>query len=615
MNGAQSTPPLNWPKLVRPGSRVYAASGASFPHALLEHMLEHHPEIQSVQFVQLLGLDSPVREKLLALDAEQLRMNAFSLGGGIFEEFRRGKADYTPAYLSQLPGILASGMVPLETALVQVSPPNGKGLCSLAPCIDITPSAVGAARHTVAQINSRVPRNAGFPGLRMDSFAATLEADEALAEVSLPEPTETERAIARNLLTLLRPRDTLHLEFNEISQALYEEMTKGGWRGLSLHTEILSGAAMQAIRAGVFSGPGWIKASMALGTAELYGFLDGNTEVLLLPTAEINSPRLTGAIPQFVSVTTATQVDLTGLAGTVRGSARFRFSMSSQLDFMRGAALSEGGRPVLALPSREVGTGAANIVPAMEAVRGGVMNRADVHYVVTEYGVAHLWGLTMRERVLEMCRIAHPEDREELLRHAREMHAIETFQAVRATQAPEFGPVQAKEIQLKDGGYLLRPLRPADARTLQEFFYSHSPETVHLRYGYTVTAMSQQRAQELVSVPQDKDLALGVFSRPEDAFKRESLWAVGRYFLDPDGKSAEVAFVAHEEKRNIGMASALMEALLTVARRRGLDNLWAQVEKGNQAMLQVFRKYGGTIRTTAEGYEVTIPTDVTPAPQ
>ena len=593
--------PSDWAEIIRPGGRLFIGSGAAFPAALWRSLREQKELLRDVQVVHLLRLntDSGIAEEI-ADPHSPLQTNSFTLAGELRETIYGGLADYTPCHVSEIPEMFEAGALPLDVCLLQLCPPDENGACSFSVGVDVAFTAARTAKRVVAQFNPLLPRTGGHAPLPTARITHYLEAAESLPEILQPAPDELAGQVAEQVAPLIQDGDTLHMEFSALGVALWPLLHRH--RNLGLHTQIFSNGALEAIRAGALTGahhprqPGQAVATLALGDAGLYAALHENPRVALCPTEEVVSPLHIGGIPNFVAVTCASRVDISGLAVAKRGSRFLPFSLSAQLDFLRGAALSRGGRGLVVLPSLAA-NGASRISPRLDDVSGGVLNRADVRYVVTEQGVARLWGRTMRERILEMIRIAHPSHREDLLRYALEKHAIREFQAVRPRSLPELGPTQQELLPLRDGlTYLLRPLRPSDERALQEFFYSHTPETVHLRYGFTLREMSRQRAQELVSVRQDRDAALGIFE-PGSVPGLETLQAVGRYFLDESGDSAELAFVVAETKRRLGMARHLFGKVRAIAQARGLKSLWAAVEPTNTGMLLLFQQAGATRRT------------------
>jgi len=267
--------------------------------------------------------------------------------------------------------------------------------------------------------------------------------------------------------------------------------------------------------------------------------------------------------------------------------------MGSQADFLRGAALSPGGRPIVAMRSTstdEQGNSRSNILADLPAGAGIGISRADVHYLVTEFGIATLRGRTVQERVSELIQVAHPRHQEELLEAAHARGLVPKAFRLPPPYEESSDGIKVRKVRLKDEhDYILRPLNPSDDRRLQAFFYSHTEETIIRRYGFTVTRMSRERAFELVGVDQNTDLALGVF---ELQGPRQVIHAVGRYYLDRNGKSAEIAFVSSEQKRRSGMARCLLERMIEIARKRKVATLWAQVDRDNGPMLKLFRHYG-----------------------
>ena len=370
-------------------------------------------------------------------------------------------------------------------------------------------------------------------------------------------------------------------------------------RNLGIHSEVIGDGVMELFKAGVIDNsrktllPGKAIAAHALGSSELYSFIDTNPHFDFRPTEFTNNPLNIARNDNMVSINGALLSDLTGqvVVDTIQGM--FRSGVGSMVDFVRGAAMSRGGRPIIALPSTGIsdsGERFSRIVADLPMGAGVGCHRSDIHYLVTEHGIASLRGRTIQERVQELIQVAHPDYREDLLGKAREHHLLPPyFQLPPPWKESQHG-IRVRSLTLKDEKeYILRPLAPADDRRLQEFFYSHTEETIVRRYGFTVTRMSRKRAFELVGIDQNRDLALAVV---ELQGPRQVIHAVGRYYLDRNGKGAEMAFVVSEHKRRLGMARILLERMVEIARERGLEHLWAQVDSDNTPMLALFRKFG-----------------------
>ena len=575
--------------------RLHLASGAGCPVALVEDLLAHAPEIGDLELVQ--GLTLPPAPWLDKRHRAHLKINAFYLDARLAKLVNDGDADYSPVHYSDIPALYRDGTIRIDAALIMVSPPDAFGYCSLGPTVEWTPAAIDSARVVIAQINPRLPRTGGSSHLHVSRIHYALVREAPLPEMEPPWEDPAHARIGTYVAQLIRDGDTLQFGVGPVAAGLTAALREH--RHLGLHTEVVGDGVMELFRAGVIDNscksllPGKAVAAHALGSTSLYSFLDGNPHFDFRPTEFISNPLTIARNECMVSINGALLADLTGqvVLDSVRG--HFRSGVGSTVDFVRGAAMSPGGRPIIALPSTgidEHGKRFSRLVADLPAGAGVGCHRADVHYIVTEFGIATLRGRTVQERVQELIQVAHPDFREELLKQARSHHLLPAYFQL-PPPWPELGArTQARRLHLKDNrDYILRPLGPADDRRLQEFFYSHTEETIVRRYGFTVTRMSRERAFELVGIDQTRDLALAVV---ELQGPRQVIHAVGRYYRDPDGRGAEMAFVVAENKRRLGMARTLIEAMLRIAGERGLERLWAQVDRDNTPMLALFRHYG-----------------------
>lgn len=305
----------------------------------------------------------------------------------------------------------------------------------------------------------------------------------------------------------------------------------------------------------------------------------------------------------MVSINSAIEVDLSGQVVADSIGYQFFSGIGGQVDFIRGAALSKGGRPIIALPSTTKDGKISRIVAHLTEGAGVVTSRGHVHYVVTEYGIANLRGKSIRERALELIRVAHPKFRAELLADVRKHYWVPEYQENTPTTVPEFGDVEFKKYQFKGDDYLLRPLHPADERKLQEFFYSHNKETLLLRYNSHISKMSREKSCNLVSVDQHKDLALCFIEQNDSG---GAIQAVGRYYFIPVDNTCEAAFVIRESKRGMGMAKALLDEMIDVAKRRKLNKMVAYVRSDNKAMIKVFEFHGFVKKRSEDLHEVVL---------
>ena len=582
----------DWPRLIRPGSRVFIGGGAAVPLALVRSFLSRADQFKDLEIVHIHGLgETPWIDP--RYDAV-LRTNSFFLTPALRQAVERGAADYTPCPLSEVPALFTHGPLPLDVALIQTSPPDAEGFCSLGVSVDVVLAAVNSARLVIAQINPKMPRTGGssrIPLRRIDLF---IEHSAALPVAPPQRIDERHERIGRYAAQLIDDGATLQIGLGNAPAAVARALRQH--RHLGIHSGLFNDALMDLVRCGAADGsrkslkPGKIIASHVMGGRKLYQFVNGHPDLELHPSEWVNDPWRIARNQRMVSVNSAREIDLTGQVVRDSHGHHFHRGIGALQDFIRGAGRSKGGRPIIALTSTADDDGRSRIVAGLDAGSGVCTGRGDVHYVITEYGVASLHGRSIRERVARLVEIAHPDHREPLLEGARIRGWLPKFFTMPATDpGGATHGVESVQLRFKSSRYLLRPLHPSDMRALQEFFYSHEPETVRLRYGHLRDRMSGESAYRLAAVDQRRDLALGLF---EEVRERQELRAIGRYFLDDDGQRAEVAFVVHERTRHLGMAGFLLGELAAIGARRGLEEFWASVLRDNRAMAGVFLAAG-----------------------
>ncbi|MGL4399800.1 MAG: GNAT family N-acetyltransferase [Luteolibacter sp.] len=580
----------DWLRLVRPGSRVFIGGGASVPFALVESMLAMAAGFKDVELVHIHGLGEtpwidPKYEQVL-------RTNSFYLTPALRDAVERGQADYTPCAMSEVASLFKTGPLPLDVALIQVSPPDAAGFCSLGVSVDVVMAAVKCARVVIAQVNSKMPRTCGDTLISTRKIGWFLEREAALPEAAVGIFDERHERIGRHAAQLIEDGATIQCGLGNSPEAVVRALKKH--RHLGIHTGMLNDALMDLVRCGAVDHsaknylPGKIIASHVLGSRKLYQFVEGNADIELHPSDWVNDPYRIARNDRMVAINGAREIDLTGQVVRDSSGHRFYGGIGALQDFIRGAGRSKGGRPIIALTSTADADGRSRIVAGLESGSGVCTGRGDVHHVVTEYGVASLYGRSIRERVARLVEIAHPDHREALLAGAHGRGWLPKFFTMPgATKVAD--EVKSAWVEFQQTRLFLRPLHPSDMRGLQEFFYSHDEETVRLRYGYLRDKMTGESAFKLAAVDPARDLALGIFAEQHG---REQLRAVGRYYLDETGNSAEVAFVVHEGSRQMGIAGYLLGELAAVAKQRGIEKFWASVLPDNRAMAGLFLAVG-----------------------
>jgi acyl-CoA hydrolase len=406
-------------RLIESGDRVYYGGNAAIPRALVDALACRYEELRDVQLthVLLLGDDPLSRPEM----AGHFRHNSLFVGPADRDAVNEGRADYVPVFLHQIPRLFLEGILPLDVAMVQVSQPDEHGFMSFGVEVMQARAACKSAKNVIVQVNEKMPRVLGDSFIHVSRVAKIVEHTEPLPELKPKPATEIERRIGENIRGLITDEATVQMGIGGIPDTVYEMMD--GLRDLGIHTEMLSDGAMRAIERGIVTGaakkihPGKAVITFALGTAELYEFLDNNPLIEAHPVEHVNDPFVISQHDDFIAVNSAIEIDLTGQVCSDSIGTRIYSGFGGQVDFIRGAARSKGGKPIIALPS--AAKNLSRIVSELKPGAGVVTSRADVHYVVTEYGVVRLFGLNLRQRAEALISIAHPDHREELERAAK----------------------------------------------------------------------------------------------------------------------------------------------------------------------------------------------------
>ncbi|MHC4222555.1 MAG: acetyl-CoA hydrolase/transferase family protein [Planctomycetota bacterium] len=409
-------------RLIKSEDRVYYGGNAAIPMALVRALSERREELRNVQLshVLLIGEDPLSRPEMEG----HFRHNSLFVGPADRAAVNAGRADYVPIFLHQIPRLLYDEIIPLDVTMVMVSPPDEHGFMSFGAETLANRAACMKARKVIVQVNEQMPRVLGDSFLHVNRVDAIVEAHEPLPELKNHGISEVERRIGRHVRGLIEDGATIQMGIGGIPDAVYE--TLDGVQDLGIHTEMISDGAMHAMERGVVTGlrktlhPGKVVITFALGTKALYDFLDNNPEIEAHPVDHVNDPFVISQNENLIAVNSAIEVDLTGQICADSIGPRIYSGFGGQVDFIRGAARAKGGKPIIALPSTARKGAQSRIVPFLKQGAGVVTTRADVHYIITEHGVAHLFGKNLRERAEELIRIAHPDFQSELEAEAKE---------------------------------------------------------------------------------------------------------------------------------------------------------------------------------------------------
>lgn len=406
-------------KVIKSGDRVFIHSIAAAPHVLIDSMIERAPELEEVEIVQI-HTEGEAKYALPEYSAS-FRTHAMFVGANLRKAVAEGHADYIPVFLSEVPSLFRRRILPLNVALIQVSPPDKHGYCSLGIAVDVSAAAVQTADFVVAQINPKMPRTHGDGLLHIDKIDYGVDVDIPIPEFGGAVLSPIEITIGKNCAELIDDGATLQMGIGAIPDAVLNAL--GNHRNLGIHTEMFADGLIDLVEKGVVNGinkrvhPGKIVSSFIMGTNKVYNFIDDNPQVLLLDVAYVNDTAVIRRNPKVTAINSAIEVDLTGqVCADSIGPMQYS-GVGGQMDFMRGASLSEGGRPIIALPST-TRKGISRISSFLKQGAGVVTTRAHVHYIVTEYGIARLYGKSLRQRAKAMINIAHPNHREQLEKEA-----------------------------------------------------------------------------------------------------------------------------------------------------------------------------------------------------
>lgn len=576
--------------MVKAGNRIFIGTGCAQPQELVNALAARGRELADNEIVHLLTLgDAPYAARELA---DRFRVNSFFIAENVRNVIQEGLGDYTPIFLSDIPRLFSSGQLPIDVALIQVSPPDNAGRCSLGISVDIVKSAIESARLVIAEVNPRMPRTMGDSLLNASDLDVLVPVDHPLIEFHAPEPTDVTRRIGEFVAALVDDHCTVEFGIGSIPQAVLQFLGKK--KDLGIHTEMFTDSIIDLIESGAVTGArktqnrNRVVASFCMGTKRLYDYLDNNPSFAFHRTEYVNDPHVISQQYRQVAINVALEIDLTGQVCADSLGSSFYSGIGGQVDFNRGAARSQGGKAIIALPSSAKNGAVSRIVTRLSPGAGVVTTRGDVHYVVTEYGVAYLHGKSVQERAMALISIAHPSFREQLLKEAIEAKYLRPDHAAVEGKFA-IGPAELRTTHLLPDGRQLnvRPIHPTDEPRMRDLFYALSQQTVYYRFMSHMRHFPRRQIQDFIFVNHRTSVAM-VVTVPEA--HGEDIVAIARYYLDEKTNMAEVAFTVRDDWQNNGIGTFLLNHLATIAIRNGIKGFTAEVLTGNRAMQRVFHK-------------------------
>jgi acyl-CoA hydrolase/GNAT superfamily N-acetyltransferase len=588
-------------KRISPGLRIFIGTGVAEPLELVSALTRRASELPDTEILHLLTFgDAPYAHREMA---QFFRVNSFFIAENVRDIIQEGLGDYTPVFLSDIPRLFDSGQLPLDVALIQVSPPDEHGMCSFGVSVDIVKTAAENASLVIAQVNPNMPRTFGNSFIHVYDIDVLVPTNAALLEVPPPDVTETTRQIAEYVASLVEDGCTIEFGIGRIPQALIGFLK--GKKDLGIHTEMVTDGIIDLVESGAVTGArknmdrGKVVASFALGTRRLYDYIDCNPLFAFHPTEYVNDPSIIRQQNKMVAVNTALEVDLTGQVCADSIGSKFFSGVGGQVDFNRGAAKSRGGKAIIAIPATAKGGTVSRIVTHLSEGAGVVTTRAGVHYVVTEFGVAYLHGKSIQERALALISIAHPKFRADLLRDAIEAKYLAAEMADKEGKIM-VGPKELRTTYLLNDGTQLnfRPIHPTDEPRMRGLFYQLSEATIYYRFMGYQKRVSRQQIQDFVYIDHRNDVTI-VGTVPEA--HGEEIIAMGSYYLDAKTNLAEVAFTVSDKWQNKGIGTFLLNYLIRIARRNGIRGFTAEVLRENKAMQAVINKSNCKIKSKFNG--------------
>lgn len=588
-------------KRLRPGQRVFIGTGCAEPMTLVNAMTKRGAELTDTELVHLLTFgEAPYANTDMR---RYFRVNSFFIAKNVREVIQEGLGDYTPLHLSDIPRLFHSGQLPLDVALIQITPPDDHGMCSLGVSVDIVKSATENASLVIAEVNPNMPRTRGNSQLHVYDIDILVPVDTPLPEVKYEGALDEAKQIAEHLAALIDDGSTVEFGIGQIPQALMSQLTHK--RDLGIHTEMLTDGIVDLVESGAVTGErkkidhGRIVASFCLGSKRLYDFIDNNPMFAFHPTEYVNDPAVISQQPKMVAINTALEIDLTGQVCADSLGEKFYSGVGGQVDFNRGAGKAPGGRAIIALPSTARNGTLSRIVTHLTEGAGVVSTRAGVHYVVTEYGVAYLHGKSIKERALALISISHPKFRPQLLREAIDSKFLPADLLDKGSKLVA-GPLELRTTMLLKNGtqVMFRPVHPTDEPRMRTLFYNLSQETIYYRYMQHMQTIPRKEILEMTYI--DPRTEVAILATVPEAYGDEII-AVGRYYLDTKTNRAEVAFVVHDNWQRKGIGTFLLNHLIKIARRSGIAGFTAEVLRTNRPMQAVFNRANCKVKSVLQG--------------
>ena len=594
---------------IRPGMSIFLGTAVAEPRTMVRHLMTSDAKnLEDLELIQLVSFGDAV--SLHSLQSRNFRLKTFFSGWVASDAIAAGRVDLIPSRFVKIPQLIASLLRPVDVAIVQITPPDEDGYCSLGIAIDVAHEALEHAAICVGEINDQIPRTFGDTFVRVSEFDFLVRSKDPLIYFERWATDDVWDQVALHVASLIEDESCLAFSIGPLYEALAKSLANK--RHLGIHSPFFTDPLMDLMKCGAASNRrketyrGKALTSYAFGTWKLMRWLDSNPLVEFQRIDKVFNPFMIGKNPKFVTIVAARKVDLYGRIGLHTGKGIVGAGPAEVMDFLTGAELSAGGRSIFALTSRDR-AGRPNILLSIAAHPNQFGGFESVDAVVTEYGVAFLEGRTVRERAQALIDIAHPDDRAGLVRKAKDKKILYGDQIFREDSARLYpADITASHKAKTDLEIRFRAIRPSDEEGMRHLFYRFSDEAVYSRYFHSVSSMPHAKIQEYVNVDWNQVMSIVGLVGEEG---KGRIMAEARYIKIPGSPSAEVVFIVDEKYQQLGIATMMYETLVRLARERGVKSFVAEVLFSNIGMMKVFKKGQLPVKARLESgvYHLEIP--------
>jgi acyl-CoA hydrolase/RimJ/RimL family protein N-acetyltransferase len=590
---------------IRSGDRIFLGTACATPRLLIRTLENMDKRLSDIQVFHFLTDGAIVADG--GMPRTRFQHKVFFVGTEAKEAVKQGMADYIPVSIADVPKMMKTGRFPLDAALIQVSMPDKHGYVSLGVSVDITLAAVHCAKCVIAEINPRMPRTNGKSTIHVSHIDGFVFNDSPVGEYAHPRVDAVAEKIARYVATIIDDGSTLQIGLGRYPHGMLKFLTNR--RNLGIHTDVITDPIIDLVESGVITGSAktlhrdQIVTSYCMGKKRLYDLVDRNPLFNFQPMDYVCNPTVISGNNQMVSVTQAFAVDLMGQVCADQFEGEFYGGVSTQPDFIRGAADSPGGKSIICLSSVTGDGKASTIRPRLQEGEGVTIPRSDVHYVITEYGIAYLFGKTIRERALSLIEIAHPDFRTRLLEEARRLGYVRPDQTLESKKA--YPAEEEREFAMKNNTtVLIRPSKASDVAGLQDLFYHLRPEDIRTRFFTRISSLPVSKAEHLCNVDYENEMA---FIAVTGSRENERVVGSACYSADPSTDLAEVAYMIRPEWQGQGLGIALQERMVEYAKGKGLRGFTADILAENKKMISLINRSGTvSMKQVFEEYRVTV---------